>query len=395
MVIDAERVRAAPGVLLAEDGAILAAGAPETIGAQPDARVVDRPDTVVVPALVNAHCHLDLTAIGPVPYDGDFIAWIRSVRDRRAADDEALAAAVSAGIRLARAGGTILAGDIAGVGSRVPLDVMRAERLAGVSYREIFGIGRGQSAAIRAIEAAREERGTEHGVALGLQPHAPYSCGPGVYRAAARSGLPVATHLAELPEEIRFLEDASGPLAAFLASLGLWDDGIAPARSHPVDFLLETGEGAAFLAAHVNYCDDRHLDAMASGGVSVAYCPRASAYFGHPRAGAPAHAYRAMLERGVNVALGTDSILCLETPDRISVLDEMRYLFARDAADPRMLLRMATTNGARALGLDAAAVTLAPRGLGAIALRIDPGSDDDPLVQALRRDEPPEWVARS
>ncbi|MEE8509310.1 MAG: hypothetical protein V3T07_09620, partial [Myxococcota bacterium] len=95
----------------------------------------------------------------------------------------------------------------------------------------------------------------------------------------------------------------------------------------------------------------------------------------------------------VNVALGTDGLICLDTPDRISVLDEMRLLYRRDGTDPAVLLRMGTVAGAVGLGFDPALVTLAPGPTaGLLALPIDRGRDVDPLCQIMERDDPPQWV---
>jgi cytosine/adenosine deaminase-related metal-dependent hydrolase len=92
--------------------------------------------------------------------------------------------------------------------------------------------------------------------------------------------------------------------------------------------------------------------------------------------------------------MGTDSLLCLDTPERISVLDEMRFLHRRDGTDPYVLLGMATVNGAQALGIDVEPVTFRPGATaGVLACAIDPDSDVDPLVQVMQRDDPPEWVA--
>ena len=129
---------------------------------------------------------------------------------------------------------------------------------------------------------------------------------------------------------------------------------------------------------------------MARRKIGVAYCPRASAYFGHAN-----HRYRDMLGAGVNVALGTDSILCLGTADRISVLDEMRLLHRRDATDPMTLLAMTTIKGARVLGTRESLVTLKPgESAGLLALRIGdaPTSAHEAMVQAMKRDDPPRWV---
>ncbi|MHC4946935.1 MAG: amidohydrolase family protein [Planctomycetota bacterium] len=388
-VADGAGVAAAPGAVLARGREIVAAGAPASIGAVADARRVDLPRAVIVPALVNAHCHLDLSHIGPIPYGGDFAAWLETVRAGRHRDASAIHASVQEGVRLSEAGGTCLVGDVAGAGSPVPARALRAGRLGGVSYVEVFGLGTRQAAAIETLRAAvAGGTGPVGGVRTGLQPHAPYSCGPEVYRAAAALGGPVATHLAETPAEVRFCRHGDGPLADLLRRLGVAIDGLEPAGAHPIDLVASIFADAPLAAAHVNELEDRHLDVLAGVPVTVVYCPRASAYFGHA-----GHRYRDMLDASIDVALGTDGLVCLPTPDRISVLDEMRLLHARDGTDPRRLLRMATVAGARGLGLDPGPVTLAPgptAGLLALETGDDPGPD--PLRAALRRDDLPRWL---
>jgi cytosine/adenosine deaminase-related metal-dependent hydrolase len=174
VVVDGAGVRAAPGAVLFEENRIIAAGTPASIGQPGDARVLDLPDAVVFPALVNAHCHLDLSHIGPLPYGGEFALWAESVRERRAVVDKDIRRSVECGVALSRAGGTALIGDIAGARSLTPLYSLRASGLAGVSYLEVFGIGRGQTAAAALLQQAVEScPALENGVALGLQPHAP------------------------------------------------------------------------------------------------------------------------------------------------------------------------------------------------------------------------------
>jgi cytosine/adenosine deaminase-related metal-dependent hydrolase len=411
MVVDAGSVCAAPGALLLEGPRVVAAGAPESIGRPADARIVEHADAVVLPALVNAHGHLDLSHLGPFPYTGSFTSWVDVVRSGRHRDEAGVAASVREGVRLSRAGGTALMGDIAGAGSLVPIATMRREGLAGVGFLEVFGVGRKQERAVAAFRSAIAATPREaDGVRLGLQPHAPYSCGPEVYgaaRALAREhGLPVTTHLAETPDELRFCADATGPLADLLRRLDAWDETIVtegiPAGSHPVDAVAERLAPVPAVLAHLNYVEERHLEVLRAWGASVAYCPRASAYFGHPRvdvvADATPHRYRAMLEAGINVALGTDGLPCLDTPDRISVLDEMRLLYRRDGADPRTLLAMATVNGARALGVDPAPFTLRPgvETAGVLAVPSDGSAGGaggtDPLRGALESAAPPAWV---
>jgi cytosine/adenosine deaminase-related metal-dependent hydrolase len=229
----------------------------------------------------------------------------------------------------------------------------------------------------------------DRGVQLGVQPHAPYSCGLDVYRAAAKSGLPLSTHLAELIEEVEYSTHGTGAMLEFSKRLGVWDETATVVGKHPIDALAEVLHETTCVAAHLNYVTDAHIEMLADWPISVAYCPRASAYFGHA-----GHRYRDMLAAGVNVCLGTDSIVCLDCADRISVLDDMRFLYQRDAVDPVLLLRMATVNGAHALGIDPGLVTFAEgETAGILAIEIDNNSAIDPLQQALTSKAAPIWVS--
>ena len=131
-------------------------------------------------------------------------------------------------------------------------------------------------------------------------------------------------------------------------------------------------------------------------GTSVVYCPCASDYFGQPQpVGRSIHPYRLLVESEVNVCLGTDSIICqpLQQKQPMGILSQMRFLFRRDGTDPKLLLKMATVNGLRAMQFDELDATLAA---GAPArfcgVRFDPNDPTDPLVQVLRREDPAEPV---
>ncbi|MFK7960191.1 MAG: amidohydrolase family protein [Phycisphaerales bacterium] len=398
-VVDGAGTCAVPGAVLLRGREVVAAGAPERIGVPADARIVDRPFHAVVPAFVNVHAHLDLTHIGPLPRPARFTDWIGQVRAGRADDPVALRQSVRAGIQASIAGGTAAIGDIAGAESTIPAEALEQSGLLGVSYREYFGAGPRQSAAVERIAAFVAETG-ERASAAGISPHAPYSCGPAVFRAAAASGRPVATHLAETLAEVDLARDGDGEMVEFLRTIGVWDDAlrdgpdpIAGLGQHPIDAVLDWLDGAPAVVAHVNYPEPGHLERLAAAGVTVAYCPRASAYFGHPAPGAAPHAWRDMLAAGVRVALGTDGMPCLDTPGRLSVLDEMRLLFRRDRPDPRQLLAMATVHGAAGLGLPEARFTFAPGPLaGLLAIPVPPAIRGDRWVAALATGGPIEWL---
>ena len=384
------------------------AACPEPIRA-PD-RTIDCRDRLLMPGLVNAHTHLDLSHIGPVPHEsGDgFVKWVDHIRASRRSDDAEIADAVRLGVALSIAGGTVAVGDIAGApGGRLtaaPARALGASGLAGVSYLEFFGIGKSAAGTVERLSSfVRDQLATiRHDlqgtlVRFGLQPHAPNTVDLSVYRwaaAIARShDLPLSTHLAETPEERRFIAEGTGPQREMLERLGVWDDSILDRvgkGQHPVEHLLPVLSEQPVLSAHVNDATDRAIALLAQTRTPVVYCPRASAYFGAADHFGP-HRYRDMLAAGVPVCLGTDSIVNLDTPDRISVLDEMRLLHRRDGTDARTLLAMSTVRGAAALGLDPGLVSLSPGPiLGLIGIPIRAPSTD-PWADAMNGKSAPEY----
>jgi cytosine/adenosine deaminase-related metal-dependent hydrolase len=375
---------------------------------------LDRRGHLLLPALINAHTHLDLTHLGPAPQArGDFPAFIDLVRAGRASTPPDIARSVRLGIQLSLAAGVAAVGDIAGSprGSPelTPLYTLASSPLSGVSFLEFFAIGSREQASIQTLQSAGLQLPTFARIRAGLQPHAPYSVGLAGYLAAAeladRFNLPQSTHLAESAAEQEFIAHARGPHRALLESLGLWNDDLARslgAGRSPVQHLrpwLERPAGRPpKLLVHLNQLSDEDVALVASSRSAAVYCPRSSEYFLAHDAFGP-HRYRDLLAHGVPVALGTDSILNLpdQTPGHaLSVLDEMRFLAARDHTDPATLLRMATLHGAHALGLPDAAVRLfdpaSPdsRPLGVIAIPSSP--NEHPLQSVLQRTESPEFL---
>lgn len=406
---DGGGVSAAPGALLLEtagvrDGVlrrparVLAVGSPQEVRrhpAAPGAYKAEFPQSVLIPGLVNAHTHLDLTDVGPQPFDpaGGFMGWIDLVRRRRPTDDESIARAVQRGVELSLAGGTVAVGDIAGAPagkpSLIPWQTLAASGLPGTSFLEFFAIGRGEEGGLARAQAAVElALGATGEVRFGLQPHAPNTVSLRAYRWAADRGLPLATHLAESEAECQFVGRARGPQREFLDRIGLWDNEMLTwlgQGRRPVQHLAPVLERGKFLLAHVNAADDADLAILGRTGQSVVYCPRASEYFGNHLHLGP-HRYRDMLGAGIPVALGTDSIINLPehaadpSQGGIGVLDEMRLLWRRDRTDPRTLLAMATINGGEALGLsrDGFVFEAGARPLGILAVSISPPYPEDP-----------------
>lgn len=308
-----------------------------------------------------------------------------------------------------------IAGAPAGVPSNAPFEVLAKSPLLGVSFLELFAIGTGLERGLAAVAAALD-RALHHarssGVRVGLQPHAPTTVEPAGYAwavAAAREyRLPLSTHLAETMLERLFVGRGSGPQREFLSRLGLWDDRLlAEFRSGltPIGHLapyLRAAPGT--IVAHVNDASDADIEILGTTRAVVAYCPRASAYFGADRAFGP-HRYRDMLAAGVSVALGTDSLvnlpLAAATPEGggMSVLDEIRLLYRRDGTDATVLLAMATTAAAESLGLSpswfefSAPMPHPIAGIVAVPVAVGPAKDWSPAEAVARSDGPVELLS--
>ena len=402
-MVDAHGLQS-PGALLIKDGKIAAAGSPQEIGEIKGVTSISCPGEVVMPGLVNAHAHLDLTSIGPVGADEGFSKWLDHIRIARPKDNSSIAEAVHAGVKASYAGGTIGIGDISGAQSWTPFEALSESYLLGTSWIEVFGIAAREKAGIQTIKSVVEKAAQcpQGKIRPGLSPHAPTSCGLELYRYAAGSGIPLATHLAESIEEIDFTRSGEGPMKDLLVDLGIWRDGTDPYGGHPIDVLSDVFSMGAWTIAHVNYPSlageaieerQRRIARMSSWNAVIAYCPRASAFFGHPHNGEPSHSWRDYLAAGIPVALGTDGMPCLDTPNRLSILDEMRWLAKHDGAHWRELMPMATIHGARSVGINPEWVDLKPGPIaGLVAL---PGEGDDPVANALARSEPFRWIGIS
>ncbi len=399
-------------------GQVLVIGSSTEVDRHPAARSAARisvPHCVLIPGLVNAHSHLDLTHIGPREFEEarGFEGWIEMVRLGRAHADDAIEASVRAGIELSLAGGTVAVGDIAGANAGGPnltaWRTLRDSPLVGTSFLEFFAIGTREAAGVSRmrelvdIAVASGASGDER-VRLGLQPHAPNTVSVAAYVEAARfaraCGTSLCTHLAESPAEHEFIGLGTGPFRALLERLGLWDQETCAEFGKgrtPIGHLERVLARAKFLLAHVNDANDEDLEVLARTGQTVVYCPRASEYFGNHRHFGP-HRYREMQRRGIRVALGTDSIInlpperCGQSSGGLGVLDEMRLLFRRDGTDATELLSMGTLDGAEALGLALNGFQFVPgaQPYGVVAVPVDvlenPGAT---LHEVLGGDSPP------
>jgi cytosine/adenosine deaminase-related metal-dependent hydrolase len=334
------------GAVAFSDGRIVSVGSFQQVNSEhPDAELHDLGDAIVLPGLVNPHTHLELSHCKPSPApQGSFVEWILSIR----AADQPAGPATQFGVEQSLKYGVTCVGDISQQAD-VSRPIIGASKIRCVSYGEVIGLAKRRGRFDELLPRAIDRSLATSRLKIGLSPHAPYTVDLDGYREcleiARREALPLATHLAENPDERDFIESHSGIFRELWETLGYWQDGVPTHRGSPIAMAKAIGLlDYPTLLAHVNYCLDEELDMLARGQASVVYCPRTHAYFGHPP-----HRWREMLARGINVAVGTDS--CASSPD-LNLVEELRLL-RRIAPDiPALSLwEMATVRAARALGM--------------------------------------------
>lgn len=372
------------------DGRIVRVGpAAEVIAAAPGAEVTDLGHDVLMPGLVDAHCHLEWSLLEGLLHPADFAAWLGRLlpmRVRMTPADHVAGARLGA-MRSLRAGTTTLS-DSGPTGAGA--GALAASGQRGVVHLEAFGRDEGRAAteAAAALSARLAELDDAGGprVRAGVSPHAPYTVGPDLWRAlrarADLEGRGWATHLAESRHELPAIRDGAGPLADLFAAAelvpGRWDGGPDEGVVARLDATGALTPG--LLAAHCVELGGDDPALLAARGVAVAHCPRSNA---HLRCGrAPLEDLR---DAGVVVGLGTDSPASGGDYDLRAEARACRVAHAgvHDVGDAD-LLDMITRGGAAALGMEGEVGALVP-GAHADLLVLAPAGrgGDDPVAVAL------------
>jgi cytosine/adenosine deaminase-related metal-dependent hydrolase len=336
------------GWVAVENGCIAATGQ------GPASDAIDLGGVVILPALVNAHTHLELSYLrGAVPPAERFMDWIRPLMAARHEypdpSDRRIRDAARDAIAEARAAGTCLVGDVSNTLVTVPL--LREAGMAAQVFYELLGFndtdGMGRVWDARARMA--EYRGGDPAVRIALAPHAPYSVSPELFH-AIRSEIDgdsdhVSTvHLGESVEELEFVRRGSGPWRELLDEIGTWNEAWEPHGGSPVEYLADLGFlDSRVLAVHGVQCTGDDLARLRSLGTTIVSCPRSNRHVGV--GSPPLEAFYAM---GVAVAFGTDSLASVEDLNLFGELAEARRIAPRVPASH--LLESATLRGAQALG---------------------------------------------
>jgi aminodeoxyfutalosine deaminase len=304
------------------------------------ANVVDLGEQVLLPGLINAHCHLDYTCLrGKIPPQKSFADWIREINVEKAKllpEDYVLS--INQGFAEAKRFGTTTIANL----TAFPKVIGQINApIRTWWFAELIDVRDPNRAEETVDLAAGQFKSQEH---WGLAPHAPFTASANLYRrceeTASRENILLTTHLAESREEMSMFRDGDGALYHFLKEIGrdMSDCG----KGTPLEHFGAIGGNRPYLLVHLNELTERDFDLLVGSKSSVVHCPRSHKYFGHSR-----FQYEKLGAGGFNICLGTDS---LASNDDLSLFAEMRA-FQKEFPNvsTEEILEMVTTNPARAL----------------------------------------------
>ena len=392
----AVRVVAAPWVLPGPDSAPLPNGALALDGdrvvefgprAAIEARhgLAEMHDAVILPAMVNAHLHLELSHLaGRVPGGVGLVPWIEALVAQRARGG-AIEEGMASGAAALREAGVAAVGDVTnGLASGRHL---AREGITGTLFHEVYGFAEDRAAqALRLADEVRKRLGDPGpGLRVAPSPHAVYSTHLATAATLLRAG-PASIHLAEVPEERRFVAEAAGPFADLVLRLGLEPGALRPFARSPVD-AVAAHLGPETLVVHAVDVDDEDLAALRRSGATVVLCPRSNRHVSGRLPDLPR-----LLAAGIPLAVGTDS---LASSPSLSPLEELAFLHeAFPDVAPRRLLALAW-NGA-AVGAPAVGRLLPGSAPGVLAAPLRGDRPGDPFAWLLevQAPRPFQWLAQ-
>ena len=342
------------GTVVEDAGRIVYVGARQTAPAGAD---VDLGNCALMPGLVNAHTHLELTVMRGFLEDLDFRSWIfRLTKARRdVLTPEALLDSARAGIAEGLLAGITTYADTNDSGA--PFHAMIEMGVRGISYQEVFGPHPDQCAESlgglkEKVEALRKLETPL--VQLGVSPHAPYSVSDALFAATAEFAreqrLPIAVHIAESEDETRLVTTATGAWADGHRARGI---PVVIRAESPIRLLEKTRVLAARpLLIHCVRTDATDIAAIKRHDCAVAHCPASNAKLGHGIA-----PLLDMLNSDVRVGLGSDSVASNNAMDllaeaRLAILMQRASAKRHDVVTAADALGLATLGAARALGLE-------------------------------------------
>jgi 5-methylthioadenosine/S-adenosylhomocysteine deaminase len=357
----------AQGAVAIQEDRIAAVGGLETVGTRAARKVIDAGGGIIMPGLVNTHTHAAMTLFRGLADDVPLMNWLNdhifpaeaALDDRQVYGGTLLACA-----EMILSGTTtfcdmyLFAGAVARAAQTAGMRAVVGEVLFDFPSPHYGPLEKGFDYTAQLIETYRGDPL----ITVAVEPHSPYLCAPGLlqraFELAGRHELPMVIHLAETEAEVQTLRQRYGRT--------------------PVEHLDVLGVLAPHvLACHCVRVSESDIQRLHRHGVKVSHNPESNMKLASGVAPVPE-----LLAAGVCVGLGTDGAASNNNLDLFLEMDTAAKLHKVQRLDPTALdagtvLRMATIDGARALGLSA--------GIGSL----EPGKKADVILLDTRQ---PHWT---
>jgi aminodeoxyfutalosine deaminase len=350
-------------------------------------KIIDLGEQVLLPGLINAHCHLDYTCLrGKIPRQKSFTDWVRAINaEKSKLSPQDYIASIDDGFVEAKQFGTTTVANITAFPDLVrqlPVPPIRTWWFA--ELIDVRSPDRAKEFVAFAIESLRSAQN------CGLAPHALFTASKNLYQRCEQAdvNLLLTTHLAESRQEMQMFRDASGPLYEFMKNIGrdMRDCG----HETPLATFIGAHGGRVqpnrWIIAHLNELtkgDFELLEKMTTK-FHIAHSPRSHEYFGH----SPFQSER-LRRLGFNICLGTDSLASNES---LSLFAEMRaFQRTHSASSPDKILEMSTVNPAAALHQENTLGRIRP-GFRADLIAIPSREDPDPFKEIVAFEGEINWM---
>ena len=384
------------GIVLTDGKAIKAVGSGKELSKFPYDEIIDCSGKIILPGFVNAHSHLELTGFrGKIEKGLPFTDWARKVVSiRKDITENEIATAIKDGLNELISSGVTTAGDFSQTG--ITAKILNERGLRGTVFLEFSGFNPEQKdEKLRQLKELLNyeidsKLITHHSslitVNFGIAPHAPYSVSPELLKEshnfAQEKRLPLAIHISEMLEEIEFIKNGSGAMKDLLIDFGVWNDKWMPPQTTPVQYLQNMGILKGAIGIHLNIVTEDDIRILKENDVSVVYCPGSNKWFGRNWK----YPLREFLNNDINVAIGTDS---LSSNEKLNMFYEMRVLKENfPDLENDIILKMATVNGAKAIGFEGEAGEIAVgRKADIIGIDIKDSSIKDPADYVINSAE--------
>jgi cytosine/adenosine deaminase-related metal-dependent hydrolase len=317
------------------------------INKYPGHRVIHLGNSVLMPGLINLHAHLELPPLLDIIRANTFPDWVVNLIGKKQGltyGDYSRAARQN--IRTLLRTGTTTVADICT--HNVSPAILQESGLRAFIFYEIISMN--PSSFLPHLSSLITSPSSRL-IQTGISPHAPYTVSEATLRVinqfSQKKDIRLAMHIAESKNEVRLLQRKRNGFDKLYRAAG-WDISWAPNGSSPFEYLNRTGVlSSNLLAVHAVKVDDRDINLIKKSHAAIAHCPRSNRETGVGRM-----PLKKFLDAGVTVGLGTDS---LASSPSLSMWDEMRYalrIHRRDGITAKDIFKLATTGGAKALGME-------------------------------------------